>query len=75
MVLAENAFLLLSGLVIGTTCALLAIAPVFIARGGQLPFTSLGLLLSVVIISGLLASVMATVAALRSPLLPALRAE
>ena len=75
MVIAENAFLLLSGLVIGTTCALLAIAPVFFARGGQLPFASLGLLLLAVMISGLVASVVATAAALRSPLLPSLRAE
>jgi ABC-type lipoprotein release transport system permease subunit len=75
MVLAENAFLLLSGLVIGTVCALLAIAPVFLERGGQLPLASLGLLLVAVILSGLIASVAATAAVLRSPLLPALRAE
>lgn len=75
MVVAENALLLLCGLVTGTACALLAIAPVFSSRGGQLPFISLGLLLLAVIISGLLASLVATAAALRSPLLPALRAE
>ena len=75
MVVAENAFLLLAGLVIGTVCALLAIAPVFIERGGRLPNLSLGVLLVAVLISGLIASLLATWAALRSPLLPALRAE
>ncbi|MBC7911489.1 MAG: FtsX-like permease family protein [Pyrinomonadaceae bacterium] len=75
MVIAENAFLLFSGLIIGTACALLAIAPVWFARGGRLPIASLSLLLFVVAVSGLLASIAATMAAIRSPLLPSLRAE
>ncbi len=75
MVLGENALLLLSGLVTGTASALLAIAPVFLERGGRLPNISLGVLLLAVLVSGLAASIVATWAALRSPLLPALRAE
>jgi putative ABC transport system permease protein len=75
MVFAENALLLFLGLVTGTLCALLAIAPVFFDRGGRLPNISLGLLLIAVLLSGLAASLIATWAALRSPLLPALRAE
>jgi ABC-type antimicrobial peptide transport system permease subunit len=75
MVIAENALLLLCGLATGAICAVLAIAPVFFARGGTLPNVSLGFLLLAVLISGLTASLMATWAALRSPLLPALRAE
>jgi len=75
MVVAENLLLLLCGLATGTLCALLAIAPVFFARGGKLPDVSLGLLLLAVLISGLTASLVATWAALRSPLLSALRAE
>lgn len=75
MVVAENALLLFCGLVTGTICALLAIAPVFFSRHAQLSGISLGLLLLAVLISGLTASIMATWAALRSPLLPALRAE
>ena len=75
MVIAENALLLFGGLVTGTACALLAIAPVFFERGGRLPNVSLGLLLLAVLLSGLIASVVATWTALRSPLLPALRAE
>jgi ABC-type antimicrobial peptide transport system permease subunit len=75
MVIAENALLLCCGLITGTVCALLAIAPVFFSRHAQLPSAALGLLLLGVLISGLSASVAATWAALRSPLLPALRAE
>ncbi|CAN5877223.1 FtsX-like permease family protein [soil metagenome] len=75
MVIAENALLLFCGLITGTVCALLAIAPVFFERGGRLPNISLGLLLVGVLVSGLTASLVATWAALRSPLLPALRAE
>ena len=75
MVVAENALLLFCGLVTGIVCALLAIAPVFFSRHAQLPGISLGVLLLAVLISGLTASIMATWAALRSPLLPALRAE
>ncbi len=75
MILGENALMLLCGLATGTISALLAIAPVFFSRGGRLPFVSLGLLLLAVLLSGLLASLAAITAALRSPLLPALRAE
>lgn len=75
MILAENALLLACGLLTGTLCALLAIAPVVAARGGRLPLASLGLLLAAVVVSGLAASLMATAAALRAPLLAALREE
>ena len=75
MVLAENSLLLFSGLITGAVCALLAIAPVLFSRHAQLPSAALGLLLIGVLISGLAASLIATWAALRSPLLAALRAE
>jgi ABC-type antimicrobial peptide transport system permease subunit len=75
MVISENVLMLCCGLAIGFVCALLAIAPVFFERGGRLPNMSLGLLLLAVLVSGALASLVATFAALRSPLLPALRAE
>jgi ABC-type antimicrobial peptide transport system permease subunit len=75
MVVAENALLLCGGLVTGTVCALLAIAPTFFARGGRLPTMSLGLLLLAVMVAGLAASLAATIAALRAPLIPTLRAE
>jgi hypothetical protein len=60
--------------VTGALTALVAIGPAFFSRGGQFPTLSLGLLV-VVLVVGLLASVGATVAALRMPLLPALRSE
>ncbi|HYG12061.1 MAG TPA: ABC transporter permease [Pyrinomonadaceae bacterium] len=75
MVVAENALLLCGGLLTGVLCALLAIAPAFYARGGRLPTASLAVLLALVVVAGLAASLLATVAVLRSPLLPALRAE
>jgi putative ABC transport system permease protein len=74
MVLAENAFLVCCGLATGALCALIAIGPAFVSRGGHLPAVSLWLLLSV-LVTGLAASLAATWAALRTPLLPALRAE
>jgi putative ABC transport system permease protein len=75
MVITENVLMLCCGLAVGFVCALLAIAPVLFERGGRLPNTSLGLLLLAVLLSGATASLVATLAALRSPLLPALRAE
>ena len=75
MVIAENILLLAWGLLSGTICALLAIAPAFLDRGGHLPAASLGLLLCGVLVAGLTASLGATAATLRLPLLSALRAE
>ena len=75
LVLAENAFLLFAGLLAGTICALVAIAPAWMARGGMLPLGSMTLLLVLVVGAGLSASLAATVAAVRSPLLKALRTE
>jgi putative ABC transport system permease protein len=75
MVITENVLMLCCGLAVGFVCALLAIAPVLFERGGHPPNISLGLLLLAILLSGATASLVATVAALRSPLLPALRAE
>jgi ABC-type antimicrobial peptide transport system permease subunit len=75
IVVAENVLLLVCGLFTGTICALLAISPVVFSRHAQLPGVSLGLLLLAVLVCGLAISLIATRAALRSPLIPALRAE
>ena len=75
MVLAENAFLLFAGLAIGAGCAIVAIAPAWLERGGGVPLLSLGGLLFLVVATGLAASLAATAAAVRSPLLGSLRAE
>jgi ABC-type antimicrobial peptide transport system permease subunit len=74
-VIAENALMLGCGLLTGVFCALLAIAPAFLARGGRLSAASLGFLLLAVLITGLAASLVAVRAIIRSPLLPALRTE
>ena len=75
MVLVENGLLLFGGLGVGTVSALIAIAPAWIARGGQFPIVSLGGLLLAVAVAGLVSSVAATIVAVRSPLLAALRSE
>ena len=75
MVLAENALLLFAGLGVGTVCAVIAIAPAWLERGGGVPVLSLGALLILVVITGLTASLAATLVAVRSPLLWALRTE
>ncbi|MGI9106830.1 MAG: FtsX-like permease family protein [Pyrinomonadaceae bacterium] len=78
IIVAENALLLFCGLLTGLVCALFAIAPALYARGGgggRFPSFSVVVLLLAVVLTGLIASLLATAAALRSPLLPALRAE
>ena len=75
LVLAENLFLLFFGLGTGTVSALIAIAPALAERGGRISPVSLALLLTVVLAAGLLGSLLAVRAAVRSPLLEALRAE
>jgi ABC-type antimicrobial peptide transport system permease subunit len=75
IVIAENVLLLVSGLLTGGVCAFLAIAPVLLDRGGSLHTMSLVALLGAVLAVGLVVSLAATIAAVRSPLLAALRAE
>ena len=75
MVLAENVFLLLMGLATGAVCAALATAPAVLARGGHVPVASLAILLALVAATGIASSAIATAAALRSPLLDALKSE
>ncbi|MDA2924137.1 ABC transporter permease, partial [Acidobacteria bacterium AH-259-L09] len=75
MVLAENGFLLMLGLVLGTASALVAVAPHLAGGGAPIPWLSLSLTLLAVLVVGLAAGAAAVVAALRVPLLPALKAE
>jgi ABC-type antimicrobial peptide transport system permease subunit len=75
IVLTENAFVLLMGLVTGAVCAALATAPAVSARGGHVPIVSLGVLLLMVAATGIASSVVATAVALRSGLLDALKSE
>ena len=76
IVVSENALLLGWGLAIGSACALVAVVPAVIERGGRLPAAgSAALLVTAVFVAGLVSSAVATRAALRTPLLEALRAE
>jgi ABC-type lipoprotein release transport system permease subunit len=75
LVLAENGFLLLLGLAVGTLTALLAVAPPLLAGGGGVPWLRLLGLLGLVLVVGLAAAAVAVASTLRAPLLPALRRE
>jgi putative ABC transport system permease protein len=75
LVLAENAFLLLVGLLSGTLSALVAVAPHLLHVGGSIPWMHLFALLAGVVLIGLVAAALATASTLRAPLILALRRE
>ncbi len=75
MVVVENGFLLLLGIMIGSISAIIAVAPHVLSSASQVPWLSLSLTLVVVFLIGMLASSAAVSIALRTPLLPALKAE
>jgi hypothetical protein len=76
IVMAETTFLLVAGLAAGAACALVAILPAAMERGGRLPAGGgVWLLLAAILVIGLLSSVVAARTTLRSRLLGALRAE
>jgi ABC-type lipoprotein release transport system permease subunit len=75
LVLAENGFLLLIGLLSGVTCALLAVAPHFAGSAGEMPWGQLVAMLVLVVAAGLGSSALAVRAAWRVPMLNALREE
>lgn len=75
MLLAENGFLMLVGLAIGSASALIAVAPHVMSYGALIPWGSLALTLAIIYGAGLIASAIAVFFALRAPLLPALKQE
>src|SRR5579883_176475 len=75
LVLAENAFLLLVGLLAGTASALLAVSPHLLAGAGSIPWMHLFALLAGVVLVGLVAGALVTISTLRAPLILALRRE
>jgi putative ABC transport system permease protein len=75
MTVAENAAILLGGLLTGVVCAAIAVSPALLERGGRLPALTLLPLLGAVAIVGLVISLIATAAALRGSELAALRSE
>ncbi|MCH8294644.1 FtsX-like permease family protein [Candidatus Poribacteria bacterium] len=72
MLLVENGFLLVVGMLIGSVSALIAVAP---HLGTQIPWFSLSMTLILVFLVGIISSVVAVSFALRIPLLPALKAD
>jgi hypothetical protein len=74
VVATEQIGLLAAGLVIGLAAALIAIAPVVVARGGGLPALSF-VWLALVLAAGLISTLWATRQVSRLPLLASLRAE
>jgi ABC-type antimicrobial peptide transport system permease subunit len=75
LLLAENGFLLLLGLGIGTVTALLSVAPHLLGGAGSIPWPELLAMLAAVLVAGLLTAAAALAATLRAPLVPALRRE
>ena len=73
MLLWENGFLLLIGILIGTASALIAVVPHLTTPGTQVPWLSLVMTLVSVFLVGMAASAIAVYFALRKPLLPALK--
>jgi putative ABC transport system permease protein len=75
MILAENVFLLVAGLVIGAVCASIAVLPTVLERGGSPPWLAFVFLLGSVLAAGVIASLIAVRFAVRAPILSALRSE
>jgi len=75
LVLSEHWLLLLLGLACGVVAGLVAVLPALRSPGADIPYISLTLTLLAVAFSGLLWTWLATMLALRGPLLAALRNE
>jgi hypothetical protein len=75
MLLAENGFTLVIGMLIGSLSALVAVGPHLMSVSTQVPWFSLSITLIAVLFVGMIASAAAVSAVLRTPLLPALKAE
>ncbi len=75
MVTAENGFLLVLGIALGTVAGLLAVAPRLVEGGGVIPWTPLLWTLLAVLILGFASSLASVWTALQAPLLPVLKEE
>ena len=75
MLLWENGFLLLIGILVGTVAAIIAVVPHLTTPGVQVPWLSLMMTLASVFLVGMAASAIAVYFALRRPLLPALKQD
>lgn len=75
LVLCENAFLLVWGLLAGTISALIAMSPHLVTIGADVPWDTVAVILGAVAIVGMLAALLAVYEAVRTPVLATLRAE
>ncbi len=75
LVAMENMLLLLLGLFVGLSAALVAVLPHLIGRGATVPLGQLAAIFALVLVAGLAASLAAMRGVLRTPILPALREE
>jgi ABC-type lipoprotein release transport system permease subunit len=75
LVLAENGFLLVFGVLIGAVAALLAVAPHLLSGQADPPWFSLSATLLLILAVGLAAGALAVTASVRSPLISGLRRE
>ena len=75
LVCSEHGLLLVLGLMVGVSAALLAVWPSLTTPGTQMPWRTLSWMLAGVLISGMIWTWLAATMALRGKLLPALRSE
>ena len=75
MVVVETAVLLVLGVVIGAVAGAVAVAPHILRSAAEVPWRELGSILVGIVAVGLVASLLAVRGALRTPLLPTLKAE
>jgi putative ABC transport system permease protein len=75
LIATEHVFLMTAGMTCGTITAFVAIAPAVHARGGAAPFAMVAVILGGVLAAGALSAIVASFAALRGPVLAALRSE
>ena len=73
LILSEHWLLLLLGLGCGVLAGVVAVLPTLMTPGAEVPYVSIGVSLIAVVLSGLLWTWLATLFALRGPLLVALR--
>jgi ABC-type antimicrobial peptide transport system permease subunit len=75
LVLFENAFLLMWGLLAGTLAALLAMTPHLRTTGADIPWLTAAAILGGVFVVGMTAAMLAVAEAIRTPIVATLRAE
>jgi putative ABC transport system permease protein len=75
LVVVENAFLLIWGLLAGTVSALLAMTPHLTSTGADVPWAAVGWILLAVFAVGMVAALAAVLEAVRTPIVATLRAE